>query len=189
MKALTLHQPWASLISGGQKWIETRSWKTEYRGELAIHAAKDVRIPEDFFSRGLRQWHNPDPMDVERPVVEAMGCGWSWQAYDKATPCGVVVATCELYDVVPMYETDDGYETPCLEVDSMGLVLTLWGTPSYWEHESDETDVSNQAYYGDFRPGRWAWLLSDVKPLAEPIPVRGRQGLWNWEIPESMKGT
>lgn len=40
MKALTLTQPWATLVAIGAKRIETRSWKTDYRGPLAIHAAK-----------------------------------------------------------------------------------------------------------------------------------------------------
>ena len=40
MKALTLWQPYASLMIGGFKTYETRSWCTEYRGWLAIHAAK-----------------------------------------------------------------------------------------------------------------------------------------------------
>ncbi len=40
MKALSLWQPWASLMATGLKTIETRSWTTQYRGPLAIHAAK-----------------------------------------------------------------------------------------------------------------------------------------------------
>lgn len=40
IKALTLWQPWASLMADGHKTVETRSWKTDYRGLLAIHAAK-----------------------------------------------------------------------------------------------------------------------------------------------------
>ena len=39
MKCLSLMQPWASLIAVGAKTIETRSWKTNYRGELYIHAS------------------------------------------------------------------------------------------------------------------------------------------------------
>lgn len=39
MKALTLWQPWASLVALGHKRIETRCWETKYRGTLAIHAA------------------------------------------------------------------------------------------------------------------------------------------------------
>ena len=40
MKALSMTQPWASLVALEEKRIETRSWKTPYRGPLAIHAAK-----------------------------------------------------------------------------------------------------------------------------------------------------
>lgn len=40
MKALSIKEPYASLISSGIKKIETRSWKTNYRGYLYIHASK-----------------------------------------------------------------------------------------------------------------------------------------------------
>ena len=34
---------------------------------------------------------------------------------------------------------------------------------------------------GDYTPGRYAWKLANVKRLPEPIPAKGKQGLWNWE--------
>ena len=40
MKALSLTQPWATAIFRLNKKIETRSWKTDYRGQIAIHAAQ-----------------------------------------------------------------------------------------------------------------------------------------------------
>ena len=40
MKVLSIKEPWATLIASKQKYIETRSWKTSYRGELYIHASK-----------------------------------------------------------------------------------------------------------------------------------------------------
>lgn len=40
MKAITVIQPWASLLAEGAKLYETRSWKTNYRGEILIHAGK-----------------------------------------------------------------------------------------------------------------------------------------------------
>lgn len=40
MKALTLTQPWATLVALREKRVETRSWATNYEGPLAIHAAK-----------------------------------------------------------------------------------------------------------------------------------------------------
>lgn len=39
MRCLTLWQPWASLIAVGAKRFETRSWGTDWRGSLAIHAS------------------------------------------------------------------------------------------------------------------------------------------------------
>lgn len=40
MKALTIHQPYAHLIVTGKKLVENRTWKTNYRGPLLIHAGK-----------------------------------------------------------------------------------------------------------------------------------------------------
>lgn len=40
MKALSLTQPWATLVAIGAKQFETRSWSTNYRGPLYIHASK-----------------------------------------------------------------------------------------------------------------------------------------------------
>lgn len=42
MKAITIIQPWATLIALGEKQFETRSWATRHRGELAIHAGKII---------------------------------------------------------------------------------------------------------------------------------------------------
>ena len=42
MKALTIRQPWASLIIEGYKEYEFRSWKTSYRGKILIHAGSSL---------------------------------------------------------------------------------------------------------------------------------------------------
>ncbi len=39
-RAISLTQPWASLMAIGAKRIETRGWPTKFRGWVAIHAAK-----------------------------------------------------------------------------------------------------------------------------------------------------
>lgn len=44
MKAISLWQPWATLVAIDAKRFETRSWKTNYRGLLAIHAAKKFEL-------------------------------------------------------------------------------------------------------------------------------------------------
>ena len=52
IRAITLHQPWASAIALGMKSYETRSWDCDTPGPVAIHAGKSVK-PEYFelFSR------------------------------------------------------------------------------------------------------------------------------------------
>ena len=40
MKALTIKQPWAGLIVTGIKDVENRTWRTNYRGRILIHASK-----------------------------------------------------------------------------------------------------------------------------------------------------
>lgn len=44
MRALSIIQPWASLIAVGIKDIENRTWRTNYRGEFLIHASAK-RLP------------------------------------------------------------------------------------------------------------------------------------------------
>lgn len=71
MKALSLWQPWATLIAIGAKRIETRGWSTHYRGPLAIHASKGglrageyahvMALPEIQAALSLRG-SNPPPL-------------------------------------------------------------------------------------------------------------------------------
>lgn len=75
MKALSLWQPWASLMAVGAKKIETRSWPTSYRGLVAIHAAKkwDSELADICF---------------RRPFVDVLSVTPEWQERAKAIPFG-----------------------------------------------------------------------------------------------------
>jgi hypothetical protein len=141
MKAITIHQPWATLIALGEKEYETRSWPTKYRGPIAIHAGmklnKEAIQEKVIYMAILEHGHH---------VMRDM-------------PQGAIVATAVLEDCIKSVETwTDGY------VLENGVYVY-----------SPEYD------FGDFTPGRYAWKLSNVKMLPEPIPAKGQQGLWNWE--------
>ena len=162
MKALSLWQPYASLVALGVKRIETRSWQTSYRGPLAIHAAQR-RCGAEAYDEPLYR-----PGDLGNPAT---------------LPLGVVVATCTLVDCLPMVEdkelapAGDGTvdPPPCLLLDGLDNKLWLYdgGVGAY--------DVEDQRPYGDFRPGRFAWVFdTDIKPIDPPVPARGRQQLWEW---------
>jgi len=89
VKALTLTQPWATLVAIGAKKIETRSWNTTYRGQLAIHAAKG--FPQE-----------AQHLCFQEPFRSYLG------AYVKLNetyfgshsfPIGCIIATCNLVEV------------------------------------------------------------------------------------------
>ena len=92
MKAITLWQPWASLVAIGAKRFETRSWATTYRGPLAIHAAKKP------MSSIL-----PMIATLERKVMELsfVFSPGVFHGFDSL-PLGCIVATCELADCLPV---------------------------------------------------------------------------------------
>ena len=159
MKALTLTQPWATLVAIGAKHIETRSWPTSYQGPLAIHAAKGFPADaRDFVYAKLTRdcLLNSDlGLIVERGYYEGGGIA----PLDKQLPRGVVLATCKL---IGCSRTE---ATICL--------------PGVFD-DYPELDTPQERAFGNYEPGRWAWILADIKPLATPIPANGSLGLWEW---------
>ena len=77
MKVLTLTQPWATAIALGIKKVETRSWFTNYRGPLYIHAAKGFPLYARQFAM------------IEQPTI------------GSNLPLGRIVAKAYLREVVP----------------------------------------------------------------------------------------
>jgi hypothetical protein len=82
LKALTLTQPWASLVATGAKRLETRSWRTTYTGDLVICAAKgyppdarDLSLLRSF-REGLEPQFDPYalPVGVALCVVRLLAC-------------------------------------------------------------------------------------------------------------------
>ncbi|MEI9966013.1 MAG: ASCH domain-containing protein [Caulobacteraceae bacterium] len=78
MKALSLWQPWASLVAAGVKLHETRHWSTPYRGPIAIHAAKtlDVAGAPDLLCRAVfgDYWSRLLPLGMVVAVAELTAC-------------------------------------------------------------------------------------------------------------------
>ncbi len=75
MKAITILQPWASLIACGAKKIETRSWSTKYRGPLAIYAGRTVPSM-DFFTPRMEKalWNEDTPFGKVIAIAELVDC-------------------------------------------------------------------------------------------------------------------
>jgi hypothetical protein len=67
LKALTVSQPYASLIASGAKWVGNRTWPPAYRGPLVIHAAKGRQY---LSHKQLQRW----PQGCVIAVVDSIGC-------------------------------------------------------------------------------------------------------------------
>jgi len=162
MKAITIWQPWASLIACGAKKFETRSWATKYRGPIAIHAAKkDVysiinKLPPDvafYIPCVMKRVYKTDSKIQER-LAGVQGC---------------IIATAELTNCFHIVSNPDfGI---CASVESQDPYGLRYIIPS-----------QREMLFGDWTPGRYAWQLANVKMLPEPIPAKGKQRLWECEV-------
>ncbi len=167
MKALTLTQPYATLIAIGAKRIETRSWATSYRGPLAIHAGKglgpvggisglrDLCHDDDYFYPVLRDRLTSIQGSPIRPI--------------DALPLGAIIATCDLVDCCLISESVTAFT-----LHNARQIKGVWKL------------TEQERAFGDYTPGRYAWLLDNVRALPEPIPAKGALSLWEWQMPEGI---
>lgn len=81
MKCLTIKQPWASLIVEGYKEYEFRSWKTNYRGKILIHAG----------------------LSKEQIMIDKIKC------YNLEYVSGAIIGEAEIIDCILVDERFDNY--------------------------------------------------------------------------------
>ena len=125
MKALTIKEPWATLIVEGYKKYEFRSWKTNYRGKILIHSG----------------------LSLERDMVER------FKEYDLDYKCGYIIGEAEIVD--------------CILVDE--------------KFNENLRKINPLVYAKSNHIEQFAWQLENVKKYDNPIPCKGKLGLWNYE--------
>lgn len=200
VRAITVRQPWAQLIAEGVKTIEWRGprWSS-WTGTVLIHAGA-ARPTED---EHVGIWTVHEKADGSWAVFDE-----EWETFGTRErgwidlPLGAVVAVAEITAVLPVVSYHDGgWETvesnpPTADVDFVntnvaaiadGRVgpdaspLAIHHTRVYdngSEHWS-EPIPDQLAYAGDYaQPGNRALLLDNVRRLPQPIPAKGRLGLW-----------
>lgn len=54
----------------------------------------------------------------------------------------------------------------------------------YMTEEYIKNIKGNEIEYlcGHYEEGRYAWILTDIKILEEEIPIKGKLGIWNFDI-------
>ena len=124
MKALTIKEPWATLIIEKYKEYEFRSWKTNYKGKILIHAG----------------------LSLEKNMLER------FKEYNFDYKCGYIIGEAELVD--------------CIKVD---------------KEFNDKLLNENKLVYGKSNHvEKYAWELEDIVIYKEPIYVKGKLGLWDY---------
>lgn len=156
MKALSIWQPWASLIACGSKRFETRSWRTNYRGPLVICAAKHWPTKRQM----VDWWLNFVNNHVYEEVIKNI-----WPSNDLA-----VLSRRQYLPLDHIY-----LQMP------FGAALATGNLINCYPTEDMDLDAREIAF-GDYSPGRYAWKLENVRKI-EPFLVTGRQGLFEVEVP------
>lgn len=96
MKAISIKQPYAYLIASGKKTIETRTWKTDYRGPLLICASKSIHKGYLVFEcEGIVTGM---PTKIFQPFLE--------ERKEPLSRTGLALCTVTLLDCRPMTEDD-----------------------------------------------------------------------------------
>ena len=72
MKAISIKEPWASLIRDGRKSIETRTWVTNYRGDILLCASKDPKTDISGNAFAVAELYDIKPMT--KKDEKAAGC-------------------------------------------------------------------------------------------------------------------
>ena len=152
LPALTIWQPWASLIMAGCKPFEFRTWPAPrhlWGQRIAIHAAaRPVRRAE--VAEWLLRLRSPDAWStalIREPAIEILE---KVHASPGILPRGVVLGTALLGKPRPGSEIVEGFGGP----------------PSNAAREQHS---------------HWGWPLTAIEPFNEPVPARGAQGFWMWE--------
>lgn len=160
MNAITLREPWASLVAIGAKKIETRSWPAPASlvgQRIAIHAAKGLT---EFEFRAA----------THGAIGEAL--------HESGVP------------IYPLVDDDDRRTLLQLAFgDTRGCVIATAVLADCVQFNAERVDFiarslgADELSFGDFTPGRYGWYLVEVERLPEPIPAKGALGVWEWTPP------
>ena len=152
MKALTLWQPWASLVANGAKPFEFRGWRAPSAiigQRIAIHAGARKPTKDDLQYLQYHLWSGKDGEAASIGLHRHKAIPILAMALRRELPFSCIVCTAVLGEPI----------NGLTAVESIGATL----------NDSDRDGTFN-----------WGWPLTDIEPVPN-IPARGRQGFWTWE--------
>lgn len=182
MKALTVWQPWASLIVAGAKRYEFRRWSFAQRPALrplvgqriVVHAG--ARMPKaaevaDILER-IADGVSALDADIARPALtRLLGRLREYEELRRTRrPPRRLFGQRTIYDAEVLRLTRE-------ILLGCGLGTAILGEPKRAAELFDAP--ANDSYRADH--SIWAWPLIDVEPFEAPIPATGAQGFWEWK--------
>jgi len=156
MKAISLWQPYGTLIAIEAKHYETRSWSTSYRGPILIHAAKNnngcLALESAIYRlrpSDQKEIHSYVPGTFFYCAIKALYDFHKkpYGAFIPKLPLGAALCIADLVEVVP--------------------TEAIVGQLSQQERA-----------FGDYSHGRYAWKFSNITRLNSPMPMKGGQRLF-----------
>ena len=145
MKAITIKQPWASLIVEGVKDIENRTWATKYRGRVLIHA-------------GLYKCKDPQHILTGKQIIDVWEQQKGLEIFGSHLIHGAIIGSVEIVDCVinntsvwadksQLYENPDDnwlyFDHPTYNwvlanpIKFDEPILNVKGKLSFWEYKTE----------------------------------------------------
>ncbi|MBX9661895.1 ASCH domain-containing protein [Novosphingobium sp.] len=166
MKALTIWQPWASLIIAGAKPYEFRGWRPPRAligQRIVIHAA--ARKIDFLETRDLLHVHYYRGASDDIDLAARETC----LITEKALP--ILADALFSGDRMPM---------------ACGIGTAVVGEPRLGSEIAEEFGVPRANDSDRDEHANWGWPMLEIEAWPTPIPMRGAQGLWNWPEPERV---
>lgn len=170
MKALTIWQPWASLIMAGAKPYEFRGWRAPrplIGQRIVIHAsARKVDLLE--------------VCDLYHILINRENCGELARA--AAETCLVPEKAIPVLGLPCRPGVRRSVQLPL----AVGLGTAILGEPRNGIDIAEEFGVPSANDSDRDEHANWGWPLTDIEVWDEPISMKGRQGFWNWPEPADL---
>jgi activating signal cointegrator 1 len=162
MKVLSLLQPWASLV-------------------VTAHPNVCIVGPNGKEARGIKQWETrswqpKDPTLIEVLKTEGflIHASKAWKNDQK-----------QLYYQWPFTEYSENLNLAFGCIIGHVKLDQIWSSDKWVSNTSvsESEGIQEEYYFGDYSPGRFAWLLRSPILFKEPIPAAGALGFWNYNGP------
>ena len=169
MKTLSVRQPYASLICYGIKTVENRTWKTDYRGRLLIHASGDAvsffddqSVPQNILDEWydcleIDDWNCPEGASAKMPNIYRMGRDfYKFYGLERGDP----------WPTERHIKQRGGF---CKAAAIIG--------------EAEIVDIARDSKDDFAEPDNYHWILANAKVYEKPIiDVVGRLRLWDFDL-------